>query len=172
MTSYFERKFWPKGANAYDKQWNQYRYATPIIRLADVYLMYAEAMNEVYGPTGTDVEAPMTAVEALNVVRARSMMPPVADKFTVSKQALRVRIRNERSVELCFEGHRWNDMRRWHIAHLPEYKIIYDMEMDKEHTYFKKVVRAQRTFDERHYWFPVFTEQTQLYKGWPQNPGW
>ncbi len=172
LTSYFERKFWPRGANKYDKKWGKYRYATPLMRLAEVYLIYAEAANEAWGPSGTAPGASLTAVDALNIVRHRAGMPDVAAKFTDSKENFRKRVWNERSVELCFEGQRWNDIRRWHVAHLPEYKILYDLDFDKDHTFFNRVVRYTRIFEERHYWFPFPKEQTQIYKEWPQNPGW
>jgi hypothetical protein len=75
-------------------------------------------------------------------------------------------------VELCFEGSRWNDMRRWYIAHLPENKVQYDLVFDKNHTFFNRVVVFNRVFEQKHYWMPFYKQQTQLYPEWPQNPGW
>ncbi len=172
LSSYLCHKYWPKGVNQYDNQWTQFTYSTPLMRLADIYLMYAEAVNEAFGPQGTASGASLTAVDAVNLVRNRSNMPDVSTKYTGSKDEFRERIRNERSVELCFEGSRWNDMRRWYIAHLPEYKTSYDLIFDKDHTSFKKVVVFNRVFEQKHYWMPFYKDQTQLYSGWAQNPGW
>ncbi len=172
ITSYINHKYWPKGVNKIDQLWSQFTYATPLMRLADIYLMYAEAVNEASGPSGSAEGATLTALQAVNLVRGRSNMPDVDAQFTGSREAFRERIRNERSVELCFEGARWNDMRRWYIAHLPEYKVQYDLLFDQGHTYFKKVVVFNRIFEQRHYWLPFYKSQTQLYPGWPQNPGW
>lgn len=59
----------------------------------------------------------MTALDALNAVRARVEMPPVRDEYTASTETLRPRIKNERAVELCFEGyHYYCDIRRWKDA--------------------------------------------------------
>ena len=59
----------------------------------------------------------MTALDAVNKVRNRAGMPDVLDKFTGSAPLLRERIRNERCVELAFEGHHYyHDIRRWMIA--------------------------------------------------------
>ena len=172
LSSYINHKYWPKGVNQYDNLWSQFTYATPLMRLADVYLMYAEAVNEIAGPGGTAEGAGLTALEAVNIVRARSNMPPVSGKYAGSMDEFRKRIRNERSVELCFEGSRWNDMRRWYIAHLPENKVQYDLLFDKDHTSFTKVVVFNRVFEQKHYWMPFYKDQTLLYVGWPQNPGW
>ena len=89
----------------------------PIIRLGEVYLNYAEAANEAYGPDGQAPGAAMTALEALNTVRSRVGMPAVLDAYTTDRDALRPRIKNERAVELCFEGyHYYCDIRRWKDA--------------------------------------------------------
>lgn len=89
----------------------------PIIRLAEVYLNYAEAASEAYGPDGAAPGAAMTALEAINTVRERAGMPGVAPAYTGSADALRPRIKNERAVELCFEGyHYYCDIRRWKDA--------------------------------------------------------
>jgi hypothetical protein len=163
LTAYLVRKYWPVGVNGYDKQWNGYRYATPLMRLAEVYLIYAEAVNEAFGPDGSVSGSSLTALDAVNIIRNRANMPDVAAKFAGNKESLRQRIWNERSVELCFEaGQRWDDVRRWHIAHTPEYKAIYDLEFDKDHTYFNRVKRLTIVFEDRHYWMPFPNEQTEI----------
>jgi hypothetical protein len=86
----------------------------PIIRLAELYLNYAEAANEAYGPNGVAPGASLTALQALNRIRTRVGMPDVLAQFTTDKEKLRPRIKNERIIELCFEGfHYYCDIRRW-----------------------------------------------------------
>lgn len=82
----------------------------PIIRYADVLLMYAEAANE----NGNL----MAALEAVNQVRARAEMPPLpTEKYPAdSKEAMFEAIVHERRVELAFEYHRFHDLRRWGLA--------------------------------------------------------
>ena len=143
--------------------WTQFRVISPSMRLAEVYLDYAEAVTAAYGPTGSAPGATMTAVDALNVVRERAGMPPVSAAATGYPSFMDL-VWNERNVELCFEGHFWWDIRRWYVAHLPEYK---------DYTYFNRPVFLVRTFeDPKHYWLPLPRNLVQLYEGMPQNPGW
>ena len=77
-----------------------------LIRLADVLLMYAEALNESTGPTPD-------AFAAINRVRTRANMPEYSG---MDQQTLREAIRDERVRELAIEGYRWWDLNRWGIA--------------------------------------------------------
>jgi hypothetical protein len=81
-------------------------YAWPVIRLADVYLMYAEATNAVNGPQPD-------AIELVNKVRHRGNLPPLSAARTAGPQAFFDAIEQERIVELIAEGHRSFDLRRW-----------------------------------------------------------
>lgn len=99
-------------------------------------------------------------------------LPDVLPKFTADAATFRERIRNERSVELAFEGHRWHDIRRWYVAHLDKYKIRYKAEFDKEHTFYREVELFTAQFDDKHYWFPFRRSDVEQYEGFEQNPGW
>jgi starch-binding outer membrane protein, SusD/RagB family len=81
-------------------------YAYPVMRLADVFLMYAEASNEVGGPQAD-------AVSLVNRVRARAALPALAAAKYASKQDFFNAIEQERIVELVAEGQRGFDLRRW-----------------------------------------------------------
>lgn len=81
-------------------------FAWPVMRLADVFLMYAEASNEAYGPQAD-------AVEVVNKVRRRGNLPPLAADKYADKQSFFNAIEQERIVELLGEGHRGFDLRRW-----------------------------------------------------------
>ncbi len=91
----------------------------PKMRLAEVYLMQAEANNEAYGPSDK-------VYEALDKIRIRAGIPPIREAWNLyaknpatidSKEGLKDVIRQERMIELCFEGQRFWDLRRWKIAH-------------------------------------------------------
>src|SRR5690606_21841821 len=95
----FVRNYGGQGRSAGD-------YNFPLIRLADVYLMYAEATNFAYGPQGD-------AIDLVNKVRHRGNLPPLAASKTASPEEFFKAIEQERIVELIGEGHRGFDIRRW-----------------------------------------------------------
>jgi hypothetical protein len=84
-------------------------YSYPVMRLADVYLLYAEAANEAYGPTGDGG----LAVELVDKVRRRGNLPPLKQEKYADKQTFFYAIEQERIIELFAEGHRFWDLRRW-----------------------------------------------------------
>lgn len=81
-------------------------YAWPVIRLADVYLMYAEATNATNGPQPD-------AVALVNAVRRRGALPALAASKTADATSFFNAIEQERIIELLAEGHRSFDLRRW-----------------------------------------------------------
>ncbi len=81
-------------------------FAWPVMRLADVYLMYAEATNEINGPQAD-------AIALVNKIRHRGNLPPLDVSKTSTKQTFFDAIEQERIVELVAEGHRGFDLRRW-----------------------------------------------------------
>ena len=83
---------------------------TILIRLAELYLNYVEALNEAE-PDHPDV------VKYLNAVRERGGLPPIEE--SLGQAQMREEIRLERRIELCFEGHRYFDVRRWKVADKP-----------------------------------------------------
>jgi hypothetical protein len=112
-TGYYSRKRWTETSvkNKTSKQ-----VTDPIIRLGELYLNYAEAANEAYGPNGSAPGASMTALQAVNLIRSRIGQADVLAKYTVSKDEFRPRVKNERNIELSFEGHYYFDIRRWKDA--------------------------------------------------------
>ena len=104
LTGYFVRKYVPEEVkkNSSTTAYHNWIY----FRLAEMYLDYAEAMNEVEGPT-------QRVRDAVNTVRARSGAVNLPEALTTDTKSMRNRIQNERAIELCFEEHRWWDARRW-----------------------------------------------------------
>lgn len=94
-------------------------YPYPLIRLADLYLLYAEALNEANTAPTADV------YDYVNRVRARAGLTTVQDAWTnystsptkyTTKEGMRSIIQRERAIELCFEGQRYWDVLRWKTA--------------------------------------------------------
>jgi hypothetical protein len=177
FTGYYHRgkHSWPG-----NDKWNRSRgwFRTfPHLRVAQLYLDFAEAANEAYGPNGAVPGSSLTAVQAINVVRTRANMPNVLAKYTVDKDSFRKRIYNERAVELYHEFHRWHDLRRWKLAKevLGEGNI-YAADLREENgnlIFDKKIIPdAQRVFEDRHYWYPFPTDVMNIMTVFDQNPGW
>jgi hypothetical protein len=139
-----------------------------LFRLAEAYLNYAEALNEVQGPV-------QAAYDAVNVIRRRSGMPDLPANLT--KAEFRERVRKERGIELAWEDHRFWDTNRWMIGEdtksgpitgLTIYKI--DGTSPQQFRYVRQVLE-QRVWYRKQYLCP-FT-QTEINKGYLlQNPGY
>ncbi len=174
-TGYFIRKMWPEDANDLDGVGNyKYQQNWINIRLAAVYLNYAEAVYEVYGadvlPAIEGETFKYTALGAINELRSKRAHVPVP---TSRYSELRDIIRNERAVELCFENNRWWDIRRWHIAHEPEVRKVYRLNLDATSRYVaEEMVGQERVFQDKHYWYPVDRDDVDMFENMEQNPGW
>lgn len=94
----------------------------PLMRLAELYLIRAEANIEM---EGGDLQL---AQDDINIIRERAGMPRIT---TLDRNELRSALRYERMVELCNEGHRWFDIRRWGIANLVMNGPIHAPSQDK-----------------------------------------
>jgi len=170
-TSYVMCKYWPWNVNRWDNKVSTGKYITPKMRLAEAYLSYAEAVTVAYGANGKAPGSNLTAVEAVNIVRARAGMPFVTSDAPGYDSFLDL-VWNERAVELAYEDHYWYDIRRWYIAHIIQSWNIVDLQFDKGWTHFTRTIVKENLWEMKHYWLPLFTDQTYLYAGMPQNPGW
>lgn len=137
-----------------------------IYRLADAYLMYAEALNEARGPV-------QEAYGAVNIIRNRSGQPDLP--AGLSQDEFRDRVRNERAIELAFEDNRFWDIRRWLIAHENEVGFtmlgIQIRRIQEGKFSYTPYIHQQRVFHMKQYLHPFL--QNELDKGYlVQNPGW
>ncbi len=174
-------KYWYPQVDNQNKQFGNFMYYTPILRLADVYLMYAEAVYEATGNPDASIGGVLSARAALNKVRNRAQMPNYNPAtYSVARTShgelssddpFRLAVRNERCVELAYEGQYWFDLRRWKRSHLLE-KQVYRLQFDKNYTIVSREVQQPYPFESKHYWLPFPTEVTQVYEGFEQNPGW
>jgi hypothetical protein len=143
-----------------------------ILRYSDVLLLYAEAVNETEGPT-------VEAIAAVNEVRRRgygvtagSGTVPADYKdiaAAVTQDELRDKIRRERSYELCFEGHRKQDLIRWGIY----FETIRETSM-KLHTWYDNANYAvvNQTIKGKHELLPIPRREVDLMKLYDQNDQW
>lgn len=145
------------------------------MRLAELYLNFAEAANEANGPDFKYGD--MSARDAVNAVRARVGMPQLP--AGLSADEFRVRVRNERRVELAYEGHRFYDVRRWKILDKTD-RVVTGMKVvknaDDTESYHRFVVSRRNAWDDKHLRLPIPGEEVaRLLKQTGvnfQNSGW
>ncbi|WP_302350582.1 RagB/SusD family nutrient uptake outer membrane protein, partial [uncultured Duncaniella sp.] len=187
-TGYALKKFLHKTCNRYDDGWGyspQFTIGLSYLRLADVYLMYAEAASQATGtPTGKSSACSLSALDAINKIRTRAGVEEVNAKFTGNLDGFMCEVRRERAVELSFEGHRFNDLRRWMLIDKPEYanktsvEFTRSGEFDKAHpennavSGFHEEVIVARSYSEKHYWLPLKKSDCNMSADFKQNPGW
>ena len=188
-TGYFCQKLVPHQNNKYDGMYNwggALQTYLPYMRLADIYLMYAEACAAVQGANYKSGSYGKTAVEAINILRERVGAAPVADKFTADSKKFMDEVRRERACELAFEGFRWNDLQRWlllteypyNIKTSQEFRRVGDFDYakndprDAEVTGWSEEIIVERVFSKQHYLFPFHNDDVYLYAEFGQNPGW
>lgn len=188
-TGYYCQKLVPHQANRYDGmyEWGgALQCDLPYMRLADIYLMYAEAGAAVQGANYKSNKCNLTAVDAINVLRDRVEAGHVADKYAANQQKFMDEVRRERAVELAFEGFRWNDLQRWlllteypyNIKTSQEFKRVGDFDYtkkdprDAEVAGWSEKTILTRDFTEKHYLLPLKQSDVYLYPEFGQNPGW
>ncbi len=160
---------------------NDGHFAWPVFRLAEFYLSYAEALNEYEGPTAE-------SFNYLNMIRQRAGMPNKDASMLPDQVAFRTAIQNERSIELAFEDHRYNDLHRWLTAHVVLNKPLNGFAVTASTNgvtpkptnpflNWTLVSYGNRTFPVKYYYVPFpYSEVSMKYLGgkdWDgQNPSW
>jgi hypothetical protein len=134
-----------------------------VFRLSEIYLNYAEACSAL----GEDGEA----LTYLNKIRTeKAGLPAVSGAGT----ALMEKIRHERRIELCFEGHRYFDIRRWGIAEIGSEDakgVIIRKQSNGTFTYELMTVQ-ERTWVPSFYYYPIPRTEIQKNPGIVQNPNY
>lgn len=185
LTGYRIRKWVPNGLwfrSGTNGNWD-FHVNNIVFRMAEIYLNYAEATNEAYGPNGSAPGVNLTALQAVNMIRNRVGMPDVNAMYSGSTDALRERIRNERAIELCFEGIRYDDMRRWKILDRPENRKVDFLEMRWQGGpsaqfpsgfSYENVEQPllEKTFTEKQYWWPIPSSEVEAVPIYEQTLGW
>lgn len=183
-TGYYIGKFWDGASFANLHNSGSWALPCPIIRMAELYLNYAEAANEAYkAGAGTVTSASLSALDAVNAVRNRALMPNIDTQFTSDYTKLRERILNERAVELCFEAnHPYIDVRRWKLIETDAYRDTYKMVITANPTgitaeyptgyVFSKEFYEKRAYNPCMYFFPIPLYDIHKYPTFLQNPGY
>lgn len=164
-TGYYVRKYIPEAILGSVHTGTSRRLWT-FIRYAEIMLNYAEALNEVQGPS-TEV------YNMLDQIRRRSgITGSVANRsdLTSSKEAMRNFIHKERTVELAFEEHRAWDVRRWNVAVEALSRPIYGIDVATNGAISRKTAQG-RVFENKMYLYPI--PEGEVWKtNIENNPDW
>ena len=146
---------------------------TARIRYTELYLDYAEAANEAYGPKGG---TGYSAYDVIKAIRERAGLgefgeDPYLEECAKSKEKMRELIRNERRIELCFEGFRFWDLRRWK-ANLTEEAKGMSITNDEAGKKYTPISVETRNFKKDAFYGPVPYDQILNFPSLVQNVGW
>ncbi|HAC40869.1 MAG TPA: RagB/SusD family nutrient uptake outer membrane protein [Rikenellaceae bacterium] len=156
--------FTPEASVTNKHQWIVYRYAEAL-------LSYAEAVNEYLGsPSATDGTFTLSALDAINQVRANADMPDVE---ATTQAAFRDAVRREWRVEFAFEDHRFWDVRRWKIGQSVMGQIdgVEIVKNGSNLSYSRKMVES-RTWSDKMNLYPIPQAETFNNPNLTQNTGW
>lgn len=181
LASYSVTGYWPKKLVNFNNvigvsEYTIEQYPWPVIRLANLYLLYAEALNEAGGPSDE-------VYRWIDLVRERAGLPTVAvswDNYSTNPEkyktqsGLREIIHRERLIELAFEAQRYWDLRRWKECTAELNKPIsgWDVEQEDAASYYRVKVIFNQQFTTRDYLWPVNENELLSNKNLNQSPGW
>lgn len=176
-TGYFIKKLVSFRSSITGTGTSNYNYTIPVIRLADLYLLYAEALNEVKGSPDAEV------YEWIDKIRTRAGLKGVVESWSnyssvpgkpTTKEGMRDIIKRERMIELAFEGQRAFDIRRWKdaVKYLNQPVQGWNYQGKDMNYYILTTYFQNRNYTYRDYLWPIY--QTSLIKNsnLVQNPGW
>ncbi|MDR2474326.1 MAG: RagB/SusD family nutrient uptake outer membrane protein [Bacteroidales bacterium] len=185
-TGYYLKKFLFEDVNLKAGQNVTFTHAFPLFRYAEVFLNYAETVNELYGPDGNPAElgTTTTARDAANMVRYRTgytnaTVPQYAEgQFT--QDEFRNELRDERWREFAFEDHRFWDVRRWKIGaetqrDIKRLRIKRELDETTDRYVFVYTVETDanaRVWDDKMYLYPIPQDERDKNKNLTQNEGW
>lgn len=167
-TGYYLRKLLREEVNANPASRTSQQHFQTHIRNTELYLNYAEAANEAWGPDGKGTHA-YSAKEVVAAIRKRAgiTQPDAYLAATTSKDQLRTLIRNERRLELCFEGFRFWDLRRWKAdLTVPAKGVRID---GSAYTYFTV---EERAYNNEYMHYGPIPDREIIKFNFIQNKGW
>lgn len=148
------------------------RHSWITFRLGEFLLNYAEATFKYFGSADTkDAELTMTAREAVNKVRKRTGVDMPDFSEGMSSSDFWSRYKNERMVELAFEGHRFWDVRRWKEGGFTSIgRMLITKNSDDSFTYTRSIKAL--VWDDKMYFYPIPDSEIRKNPNLKQNPGW
>jgi hypothetical protein len=150
----------------------KYHYAA-YIRFTEIYLNYAEAANEAWGPKAVGLNYNLSAYDVIKAIRERAGIKNTdyLDECATDKEKMRELIRNERRIELCFENKRFWDLRRWKLNLNEPVRGVEIDEKDGKKTY-KYFDVAERKYNDYMIYGPIPNSEILKWSTLVQNQGW
>lgn len=170
-TGYYMRKLLRQDVNLNPSSVSGQYHVTPRLRMTEIYLAYAEAANEAWGPTGRGSFA-FSAYDIIKAIRTRAGVgtnngDPYLEQVKNNKEQMRQLIRNERRLELCFEGFRFWDLRRW-----DENFTIPARGISITNNSYDIITVENRVFEPYMQYGPIPYSEILKYSNLQQNNGW
>ena len=157
----------------------------PRIRYTEIFLAYAEAANDAWGPKADPKGIGFTAYDVIKAIRERAKLGtdeyglplPGGDSYLEECAADQAKmtelIRNERRIELCFENKRFWDMRRWQM---PLNETVQGMRVDRDEDgvlTYTRIDVEERKYDSSYQWYgPIPKGEVLKWSNLKQNKGW
>jgi len=169
-TGYYLRKLLRMDVNVDPANRTVRRRYRPHIRYTEMFLTYAEAANEAWGPDGTGTFG-FSAYDVVRAIRRRAGVGVASDPYLESirgnKDLMREMIRNERRLELSFEDFRFWDLRRWKLSLTEAVKGV-----SIEGSIFTIIDVEARPFQDHMYYGPIPNSEILKFNALEQNAGW
>ena len=178
-TGYWTKKLVSATYEVTQSSYTTERFPWPEMRLTDLYLLYAEALNE-----KDDANNRELAISYLDQIRARAGLKGIKESWdTYSKypnryktqEGLREIIQRERAIELMFEGSRFWDLRRWKTANKVLNEKIHGWNFEGEtpaEYYSQRTLYTLKFIAPRDYFWPIHQNDLVVNPKLVQNPGW
>ena len=185
-TGYYLKKLLRDDVNPLTSSLIEQQHIYPRIRYTEIYLAYAEAANDAWGPKVDGAGVGFSAYDVIKAIRQRAglatdeigMPLPEGDTYleecAADKTKMTNLIRNERRIELCFENKRFWDLRRWQM---PINESVKGMQIDRNETTgeltYTIINVEDRNFDSSYQWYgPIPKSEVLKWSNLKQNKGW
>ena len=169
-TGYYMKKRLRMDVNCNPAATSKQPHYDPRIRFTEMFLAYAEAANEAWGPKERKDKG-YSAYDVIKAIRKRAGVGGTDDLYleecAESQDKMRELIRNERRLELCFEGFRFWDVRRWKLD-LNE--PVYGLEWNGNS--YQRITVEERSYEDYMYYCPIPNSEILKYDNLIQNKGW
>ncbi|MCI7399047.1 MAG: RagB/SusD family nutrient uptake outer membrane protein [Prevotella sp.] len=184
-TGYYMKKLLNEKVSPLQSSLVEQYHIYPRIRYTEMFLAYAEAANDAWGPKADPTGVGFTAYDVIKAIRQRAGLGkdeigfdlPEGDAYLEECAADQAKmtelIRNERRIELCFENKRFWDLRRWKMPLNETVKGIMIDRNDEGELSYKVIDVEERKYDDSYQWYgPIPKGEVLKWSNLKQNKGW